>query len=127
VAAPLLAPRVKLAETGSTVRFDRWLASPDEYHNWEKRVAQQPSDAATSAASPAEPATEPAAADAPALTREQQRLAKKFGRRWHARACIVALPLTADGTWLCRLLLCEASQAIREEVLHHHPRPRLPI
>ena len=116
-ATPVLS-QIRIIETGATVRFDSFLQSPDEMGPWRSWIdAAAPGGGSSSAVTASAPVAESSAASSLTLTDRQRQLCLKFGRRWRANACVVALPATADGTWLCKLLLCEASQSIREEAV----------
>jgi hypothetical protein len=111
---------VRLADDGSTVRFDRWQAEArSEFERWQRRVGAPGGEAAASADKGVVPMEEDEGG-AVAMTAQLRRLVLRCGRHWHARACVVSLPRATgealgDCSWLCQLLLCEASHALREE------------
>jgi hypothetical protein len=111
---------VRLADDGSTVRFDRWQAEArSEFERWQRRVGAPGGEAAASADKGVVPMEEDEGG-AVAMTAQLRRLVLRDRRHWHARACVVSLPRATsealrDCSWLCQLLLCEASHALREE------------
>ena len=110
-------PTVRKAE-GAAVRIDRWMLDPAEYDVWKRRAVTPPGAKASASASvPAggEALVEGVGGAGEALPAPLRRRVLRLGRRWHAKACLVGLPLVAGGAWLFELLLCESSQAIREE------------
>ena len=117
----------------ATLRFEAWLRAPQAtYDAWAQRHGGVASAAPGSGCSPVRcsPSLPSPAVSGPPTTGSPapkaatkgalgapQSIALRLGRRWRDRACWMALPALLDHSWLCRLLLCEASQAIREEVV----------
>ena len=117
----------------TTLRFEAWLRAPQAtYDAWTQRhggvasatpgLGYSPSHCSPSLPSPAVSVSPTTGSPAPkAATQGElgapQSIALRLGRRWRDRACWMALPALLDYSWLCTLLLCEASQAIREEVV----------
>ena len=117
----------------ATLRFEVWLRTPQAtYDAWTQRhggvasatpgLGYSPSHCSPSLPSPAVSVSPTTGSPAPKAAtqgelRAPQSIALRLGRRWRDRACWMALPALLDHSWLCTLLLCEASQAIREEVV----------
>jgi len=101
-----------VSEVTTPVRFSEWMAQPVlTFETWCSRSKP------VAATHPSVDATTPAAAPMRAELTPAEATALRLGRRWRARSCRwgSALPLVGNGNWLCDLLLCEASQALREE------------
>ena len=118
---------------GVPLRIAAWIRDPHStYGNWAERVnapsatangpelavaaesTQECAAATVDGVVAATQGTFVAKADTGSLEGRSLALAQKYVRRWREPS-VPSLPALVEGSWLRRLLLCEASQSVREE------------